>query len=238
MIDNGQSTRDILLKEFAHLCFEQGYEKTTMRQLGERCGMSNGNINYYFSKKSDMAIALFKIFSSNVNLVIEKVIGIPENCVTGFFLHFLMESFLVSHSPVINRLSSDMGNNAEYVESRVKLLYKVWACILDTAQIDFNKEMTRVGCICAGHSIYAMLNYWHVQNQAIDYQKFYQVFHEILLWQSGLPQLREYPKEAMRLFDTADKSQIIREYKKIRSSFAVVDVGYSDKVLSGMWAEG
>lgn len=49
-----------ILKVSTQLFLDQGYDKTTIRQIAEECGIGRGHLYYYFRKKEDILIHIFK----------------------------------------------------------------------------------------------------------------------------------------------------------------------------------
>ena len=49
-----------ILKVSTELFLDQGYDKTTIRQIAEECGIGRGHLYYYFRKKEDILIHIFK----------------------------------------------------------------------------------------------------------------------------------------------------------------------------------
>ena len=49
-----------ILKISTGLFLNQGYDKTTIRQIAEECGIGRGHLYYYFRKKEDILIHIFK----------------------------------------------------------------------------------------------------------------------------------------------------------------------------------
>jgi len=49
-----------ILKISTGLFLNQGYDKTTIRQIAEQCGIGRGHLYYYFRKKEDILIHIFK----------------------------------------------------------------------------------------------------------------------------------------------------------------------------------
>lgn len=62
-----------ILKVSTKLFLEQGYDKTTIRQIAEESGIGRGHLYYYFRKKEDILIHIFEqILNKIYNDVIES----------------------------------------------------------------------------------------------------------------------------------------------------------------------
>ena len=62
-----------ILKISTKLFLDQGYDNTTIRQIAEASGIGRGHLYYYFRKKEDILIHIFKqILNKIYNDVIES----------------------------------------------------------------------------------------------------------------------------------------------------------------------
>jgi len=55
----GEQTRDLILQSALDLLEEQGYEKTTMRAIAKRAGVSLGNAYHYYGSKEHLIQAFY-----------------------------------------------------------------------------------------------------------------------------------------------------------------------------------
>lgn len=58
--DNKDDLRNIIIQESSKLFLEQGYTKTTIRQIAQVCNLGRGHLYYYFKKKEDIVLYLYK----------------------------------------------------------------------------------------------------------------------------------------------------------------------------------
>ena len=59
-LDNKEDIRNKIIKEASRLFIEQGYTKTTIRQIADVCDLGRGHLYYYFKKKEDIVLYLYK----------------------------------------------------------------------------------------------------------------------------------------------------------------------------------
>ncbi|GAA0711408.1 hypothetical protein GCM10008904_23790 [Paraclostridium ghonii] len=52
--------RNTIIKEASKLFIEQGYTHTTIRQIAQVCNLGRGHLYYYFKKKEDIVLYLYK----------------------------------------------------------------------------------------------------------------------------------------------------------------------------------
>jgi AcrR family transcriptional regulator len=60
MVEATRTTRDRVLDVALDLFIEQGYDKTSMREVAERMGFSKAALYYHFPSKSEMLVSLHK----------------------------------------------------------------------------------------------------------------------------------------------------------------------------------
>lgn len=58
--ESREDIKNIVIKEASRLFMEQGYTKTTIRQIAEACNLGRGHLYYYFRKKEDIVLDLYK----------------------------------------------------------------------------------------------------------------------------------------------------------------------------------
>lgn len=239
---SGATVREKILAEFALLLSQQGYAKTSMRQLSERCGMSSGHINFYFRKKEDLTFALFRDFSARTHSIMKDHFQLPGNAATQFFLHHLILYYSLTQIPMLSMVMADMAGSADYMTGRSETTYRVLLRVLETRGIAFSPAEVEIGCLCATHSVFAVLRFWYCKQQAFDYQKLFSVFCDILISQGNLEPLAACANEALQLFLPADHAKLLKDYEKPCSAtgsrpkrgshFAQ---GSPEWALSGLW---
>lgn len=60
------------VEESSKLFISQGYSKTTIRQIAEVCGLGRGHLYYYFKKKEDILLYLYKDLLDKLYIYINK----------------------------------------------------------------------------------------------------------------------------------------------------------------------
>jgi len=78
----GMQTKEKLYQIAKDLFYEQGYHKTTMKQISDIAGISSGNLTYYFSTKDKIVEELFHEYLERILTFIEDELlieGSEEN---------------------------------------------------------------------------------------------------------------------------------------------------------------
>lgn len=74
-----QSDRDSVLKSAARLFREQGYERTTVKEIAEACDMLPGSLHYRYQAKEDILVDLMRLGLEQASIAVsEAVAGVTE----------------------------------------------------------------------------------------------------------------------------------------------------------------
>src|SRR5215472_4596536 len=68
--DNGRDTRSRLRELALELFAEQGYEKTSLREIAERLGVTKAALYYYFRSKEDIVRSLVEDYVADLDELI------------------------------------------------------------------------------------------------------------------------------------------------------------------------
>lgn len=71
-IEKKDDIRNIIIKEASKLFIQQGYTKTTIRQIATVCNLGRGHLYYYFNKKEDIILYLYKNLIEQIYTYINK----------------------------------------------------------------------------------------------------------------------------------------------------------------------
>ncbi|NLW78207.1 MAG: TetR/AcrR family transcriptional regulator [Ruminococcaceae bacterium] len=201
MTSKSQQAQVKILAHFSRLCIEQGYSKTTMRQLAEACGMSRGHIAFYYKRKDDLLLALIDAFSAQVDALVAGAGDTVPDPATRFFLRHLVQYYLVSVTSEAYQVMAELADRPDYLDSRVERAYGGLLAATAAGQKPEVQEDVFVGCLCAIRSIYPLVKYWRAKGWRFNHLRLFQVFCDALVTQSGLEGLEHCRCEALRWFD-------------------------------------
>lgn len=64
--ENRDDIKALVIKESSKLFLSQGYTKTTIRQIADARDLGRGHLYYYFKKKEDIVLDLYKHVIENI----------------------------------------------------------------------------------------------------------------------------------------------------------------------------
>jgi AcrR family transcriptional regulator len=80
--DNGRDTRSRLRELALQLFAEQGYEKTSLREIAERLGVTKAALYYYFRSKEDIVRSLVEDYYTELDGLVAWAKTQPRNAAT------------------------------------------------------------------------------------------------------------------------------------------------------------
>ena len=72
MTEKGKKTRAEILRAYSDIVHEEGVRTITVKKIAQRVGISPGNLNYYFKKKSDIGYALAGDLFAKTNIILSQ----------------------------------------------------------------------------------------------------------------------------------------------------------------------
>lgn len=80
---NDQTTKNKIIEAAYKVLAEQGYDKSSMKEIAKETGVAQGLINYYFPSKEDLLFELFRKETDRYCAELEKINDLPlsENIV-------------------------------------------------------------------------------------------------------------------------------------------------------------
>jgi len=74
MTVKGKKTRAEILRAYNDLVYEEGIKTVTIKKIAQKVGISVGNLNYYFKKKSDIIDALVGDLFAKTSIILKQYI--------------------------------------------------------------------------------------------------------------------------------------------------------------------
>ncbi|NDI34589.1 TetR/AcrR family transcriptional regulator [Chengkuizengella sediminis] len=107
MKKNDSDTKQKIVDAAYKVLAEQGYDKTSMKQIAKEAGVAQGLINYYFESKEDLLFELFHEESCRYSEELSKLSNIP---MSDKFIHEALQvpKQLVQNQPEWHRLRFEL----------------------------------------------------------------------------------------------------------------------------------
>ncbi len=75
---NGQETRERILETARQLFTEQGYDKTSLREIAEQLGITKAALYYYFERKEDILVDLHLQLHELGTRALDEIEQVPD----------------------------------------------------------------------------------------------------------------------------------------------------------------
>lgn len=87
-------TRERILDVALDLFVEQGYDKTSLREIAERLGITKAALYYHFERKEDMLLALHLRLHELGREVFEQLDSLPDDAARAAAWPVILDSFI------------------------------------------------------------------------------------------------------------------------------------------------
>lgn len=218
MGEKSNITRGKILRQFNNLAMDQGYSKTTIRQLSSICGMSLGHIRFYFSKKAELIWFVYLNFCRKVKKVISKM-DLPNDPLLGFFFFQLVKCFISFEYEPISRLHTELSESASYINQRIKTCFEETKSVFQKIGLQADDEGIFIGSLSAIQSIYGFKNFCYTNDLTCDHEQIFRVFVNALFIQISFPQKDEYIGKTLQLFEQQDTNVLLNDFKDLSSYY-------------------
>lgn len=134
--ENKEDIRNVIIDEASKLFIKQGYKKTTIRQIAEVCNLGRGHLYYYFKKKEEIVLYLYKYLIEKIYTYISK----PSNKSIDPLLSYAITQYIYIKVIVTNGAFFRMYIEASEIDSVRKEYLKTLGDILKSnlSELNFN----------------------------------------------------------------------------------------------------
>ncbi|GGU27183.1 TetR/AcrR family transcriptional regulator [Streptomyces daghestanicus] len=147
--DTRQRIQDVALELFA----EQGYEKTSLREIAERLEVTKAALYYHFKTKEEILVSLFEDLTQPMGELIEWGLEQPRSLETKQEIVRRYSAALSGAAPLFRFMQE---NQATVRELRIGEMLKNRTLSLKDILVDPEAEMTdQVRCVSALFTLHA-----------------------------------------------------------------------------------
>ncbi|GGS66718.1 helix-turn-helix domain-containing protein [Streptomyces griseoviridis] len=147
--DTRQRIQDVALELFA----EQGYEKTSLREIAERLEVTKAALYYHFKTKEEILVSLFEDLTQPMEELIEWGLEQPRSLETKQEIVRRYSAALSGAAPLFRFMQE---NQATVRELRIGEMLKNRTLSLKDILVDPEAEMTdQVRCVSALFTLHA-----------------------------------------------------------------------------------
>ena len=143
--------REDIIKKASVLFLKQGYNKTTIRQIADVTGLGRGHLYYYFKKKEDILLYLYRGLLEKIYSSISEKWGI-KNVVDDYIIAQYIFIHLITSSGRLFRLYIEASEVATIRKEYINILTEMFMEKIEKTDYKFNKidVCTSISIGCAG----------------------------------------------------------------------------------------
>lgn len=162
--------KDHIIKTASGLFIKYGYGKTTIRQIAESSGLGRGHLYYYFKKKEDILLYLYKELLEKIyGTIAEKKIK-ENDIVANYIISQYIYTHAIATSEKVFRLYIEASNVRSIRQEYINILLGLFKEKLVESNYDFNDKdlYMSISMGCAGECELLNQYYEGVLNVDLD----------------------------------------------------------------------
>ncbi len=204
--------RKKIINEFYRLICEQGYNKTTLRQLANVCGISRGHIAFYFKKKEDLMLVIIQNYFLQAYTIIAEDRGVLQDELDIFLLHQLFLHYLNDQRGTVDQLNTAMSEYSQGLDYLVEGAYELVYSALEKIGHPVNKDDVLDSCLFSTFGVYEIIRKDFNNNQ-FDYRKYFTKYAKVLFIQLHFQCGNCYINRALQQFEELDKRDLLARFQ-------------------------
>lgn len=134
------TTRASILKEFDREIYLKGYNRTTLKSICDNLGISTGHLYYYFKKKDDLYISLFRDFILKVFFIINKHMNISIDELEKTLVADRFTRFMNMNIPELKVVHNEIVNISNIISGTAQLFSDFYIKGLKSVGFDFDYQ--------------------------------------------------------------------------------------------------
>ena len=207
-IDNTIDLRRRIIEKSSKLFLTQGYNKTTVRKIAEDCGIGRGHLYYYFKKKEDILLFIYRDFLEKIYEYISNNNNIGSNAMVRYAISQYLYTYIIVNSNSLFRIYIEASKvdaiRKEYVSILIDLFNKKGL----NKEYKFNEEDIYLSMTigCAGES--ELLNYEKNCSLTLDDIVKSTIMTRLLLLHIDYNKINNIIEEAINIINNLDLDSI------------------------------
>ncbi len=209
-----QKTKNRILKEFNALYDSNGYDKTTMAVLSKACGMSLGNINFYFKKKEDLVVASFMDRTKLIFRILNEIAVLPNDILFKYLLRVIIFDYLASKDESLYHLMAETPEILAVVDRLNEDSYITFVRAFRQLRIPISEQQILTGCLGAVCTHIMLMRRSYINHLPLNYYHLYDAYCDMLFSQCNFSEVKEYRHRVLEFFEELDKDKFVEKYTK------------------------
>ena len=210
MIKKGHKTRAEILRAYNDLIYEQGVKSVTIRKVAKRAGVSVGNLNYYFKKKSDIGYALAADLYGKTNIILGRCIEDAISEMNKTLIELYITILLFHRVPQLQNLALESAADPSISKGSIKALSKLFLKMFAGEGIEVEANTLNLAIQSALMAFFFACKLNREKRLGFTTQKFITITYGVLFSIIGLP-AKPYIDGVMHYINLLDEDYIIEQ---------------------------
>lgn len=200
-----------IIKEASKLFIYQGYNKTTIREIANVSGVGRGHLYYYFRKKEDILLYLYKDLLERIYKLISESYNHGSEPLVNYAISQCVYTHIIASSKELFRMYIE-GSSIDVVRKEyINILIDLFNEKLEGTDYSFNKKdiylSTTIGC--SGES--ELLNRYYNGEDELDLTSIVEstIKTRLLLLNIESRKVESITKEAIRISNSLNTEELI-----------------------------
>ena len=203
--------RESILKEFERLLGESGYNKTTIQQIANNCGISKGHITFYFKKKEDILSALFKNFSARLS-IIENDLRLEESPIEEFFVIQLFTFYILENKDDYYKKISELSVVTKHLDDRVEAFYRYISNAMEKVGSNFEPDLLETVCVSMVYTLYGIIGHRSRKSCKIEHIELFNATANCFFMFDSFKNIDQYKERALNIFNSLNREKLLERY--------------------------
>ncbi|SCH32378.1 MULTISPECIES: TetR/AcrR family transcriptional regulator [unclassified Romboutsia] len=222
-IENTIDLRKKIIEKSSELFLTQGYNKTTVRKIADDCGIGRGHLYYYFKKKEDILLFIYRDFLEKIYEYINNNNDIGSNTMVRYAVSQYLYTYIIVSSHSLFRIYIEASKvdviRKEYVSILIDLFNKKGL----NKEFEFDEEDIYLSMTigCAGES--ELLNRYYEKDCSLTLDDIVNstIMTRLLLLNIDYNKINNIIEEAIKIINNLDLDNIksISEIKTFWSKY-------------------
>ncbi len=186
-----------------------------MSQLSKACGMSLGNITFYYRKKEDLVLASLDNLLYQVLKILKETMPLPDDYLLKHLFQSLLCVYVANQDETRYKHMAETSGILPLLDKLNEKTYLVLVKACKQIKLPIDELDIITGTISAVSSYYMMIRRFYNQDLPINYYRVFRMYCDILFSQITFPELKGYHDMTLEYFEALDKTLFMERYREI-----------------------
>lgn len=167
-IDESIDLREKIIKEASKLFISQGYNKTTIRQIAEVSGVGRGHLYYYFKKKEDILLHLYRDILDKLYVYINENLNPNSDPLVNYAVTQCIFTYVLASSNQLFRMYIEASSISLVKKEYINVLIELFNEKMKGTNYRFSEENIYISMVIGSSGGWELLNRYYDNEIDLD----------------------------------------------------------------------